>query len=153
MSLGNRFSNKIAEVAACVNADGARVAQWGWLHNDCQQFAIDPAGDGWSVIRSKLNGKVLQPAACAGDLIETVTADGAACQEFRLQPVGDVLIATPDGARPALPGRWRFVHVADGYYRVVSARGGHALPGSWRIETGRLVSRDGKVLPAYLATP
>lgn len=153
VSLGNRFSNKIAEVAGCVNADGARVAQWGWLHNDCQQFAIDPAGDGWSVIRSKLNGKVLQPAACAGDLIQTVTADGAACQEFRLQPVGDVLIVAPDGTRPALPGRWRFVHVGDGYYRVVSAGAGHALPGAWRIETDRLVSRSGRVLPGYLAAP
>ncbi|MEN3362700.1 MAG: arabinan endo,5-alpha-L-arabinosidase, partial [Mycobacteriales bacterium] len=38
VSLGNRFSNKVAEVAACVNADGARVAQWGWLANACQEY-------------------------------------------------------------------------------------------------------------------
>jgi hypothetical protein len=166
VSLGNRFSNKIAEVAACVNADGARVAQWGWLHNDCQMFAIDPATDGWSTIRSKLNGRVLQPAACTGDLIQTVTANGADCQQFRLQPTGEVLIADPTGTkaldgcgrtitfRP--PGRaacqeWRFVHVGDGFYRVINGK--KRLPGEWRIETTRLVNRDGTALPAYLDTP
>src|SRR5439155_7544762 len=41
-SLLNRFSNKVAEVAACDNRDGGRVAQWGWLgflpNNDCQRW-------------------------------------------------------------------------------------------------------------------
>ncbi|HEX5202417.1 MAG TPA: family 43 glycosylhydrolase [Actinoplanes sp.] len=164
VSLGNRFSNKVAEVAACVDADGARVAQWGWLHNDCQQFAIDPAGDGWAVIRSKLNGRVLQPAACTGDLVRTVAANGSACQQFRLQPVGEVLIADA-GRTHAMAGWWRFEHAGDGYYRVVNTRSGRALPGGpWRIvtgglvspdgtATGGLVSQDGHEMPAYLATP
>src|SRR5205814_1666299 len=73
--------------------------QWGWLHNDCQQFAVDPASGGWSVIRSKLNGRVLQPAGCTGDAIQTATATGATCQEFRPQPVGNVLIADPTATR------------------------------------------------------
>ena len=180
VSLGNRFSNKVAEVAACVNAEGARVAQWGWLHNDCQMFAIDPAagqasdpaagqaGDGWSVIRSKLNGRVLQPAGCTGTLIQTASPTGAPCQDFRLQPVGDVLITDPTGTRALdacahtiafrrpgpLPCRlWRFKHVADGWYRVIGAETGRSLPGEWRIEPTRLTSRDGLVLSAQLTTP
>ena len=167
VSIDNRFSNKIAEVAACVNAEGARVAQWGWLHNDCQQFAVDPATDGWSTIRSKLNGRVLQPAGCTGDAIQTATANGASCQEFRPQPVGNVLIADPAGTRalnacgrtiafrspgPGACQEWRFVHVGDGFYRVVSGTG-RTLPGEWRIETTRLVSRDGTALPSDLDTP
>jgi arabinan endo-1,5-alpha-L-arabinosidase len=144
VSLGNRFSNKVAEVAACVNAEGARVAQWGWLNNDCQVFRFVPAQDGWSTIQSKLSGRVLQGAGCsgAGSPIQTATATGDPCQQFRLQPVGDVLLADPAGQlalgacgtavtyRPRRPGScqlWRFEHVADGYYRVVNAANGRAL--------------------------
>ncbi len=95
VSILNRFSNKVAEVAACVNAEGARVAQWGWLNNDCQQFHFASTGDGWCTIQSKLNGRVLQPAGCGGvgAAIQTATANGSACQQFRIQPVGNVLIA------------------------------------------------------------
>ena len=49
-SLLNRYSNKIAEVAACDNRDGGRVAQWGWIgflpNNDCQRWSFTAAGDG-----------------------------------------------------------------------------------------------------------
>jgi hypothetical protein len=169
VSLNNRFSNKVAEVAACVNADGARVAQWGWLHNDCQMFRIDPATGGWSTIRSKLNGRVLQPAACAGTgaPIQTWTASGEVCQQFRLQPVGEVLLADPTGTlaldgcgsqvtfRPSYPGpcqRWRFEHVEDGYYRVIAGTG-RALSSEWRIDNGRLVDRAGTALAATLDAP
>jgi hypothetical protein len=169
-SLGNRFSNKVAEVAACVNAEGARVAQWGWLNNDCQQFRPVAAQDGWSTIQSRLNGRVLQGAGCgsAGSPVQTATATGAACQQFRLQPVGDVLIADASGrlaldgcgrtaaARPRRPGGcqlWRFEHVGDGYYRVSDKATGRALPGRWRIDPSGLVDRDGYALPALLDTP
>jgi arabinan endo-1,5-alpha-L-arabinosidase len=144
VSLGNRFSNKVAEVAACVNAEGARVAQWGWLNNDCQLFRFVPAPDGWSTIQSKLAGRVLQGAACggAGSPVQTATATGDACQQFRLQPVGEVLLADAAGQlaldacgatvahRPRRPGGcqlWRFEHVADGYYQVVNAATGRPL--------------------------
>ena len=191
VSLGNRFSNKVAEVAACVNADGARVAQWGWLANDCQQFRFVTAEQGWSTIESKLNGRVLQAAGCGGvgAPIQTVTATGDACQQFRLQPAGDVLIADADGGlaldgcavpvanRPGRPGgcqRWRFEHVADGYYRVVSVasgglltviggrlvltRRGGAPAAQWRIEASadsgyRLINRAGHTLAVQLDVP
>ena len=37
-SLNNEQSNKVAEAAGCATANGADVAQWGWLNNDCQRF-------------------------------------------------------------------------------------------------------------------
>ncbi len=187
VSLGNRFSNKIAEVAACVNAEGARVAQWGWLNNDCQLFRFVAAADGWSTIQSKLSGRVLQGAGCggAGSPVQTATLTGEECQQFRLQPVGDVLLADAAnrlaldacgatvGHRPRRPGncqRWRFDHVADGYYRVVSAVHGRPLAATagglrlrgpdtlWRIEAAasggyQLINADGYAFPARLDTP
>jgi arabinan endo-1,5-alpha-L-arabinosidase len=146
VSLDNRFSNKVAEVAACVDAEGARVAQWGWLDNDCQVYRFVPAAAGWSAIQSRLAGRVLQGAGCggAGSAVQTATATGATCQQFRLQPVGDVLLADAAGRlaidgcgapvthRPLRPGGcqlWRFEHVADGYYRVLNAATGRALGG------------------------
>ena len=53
---------------------------------------------------------------------------------------------------PAPCQEWLFRHVGDGFYRVISGTG-RALPGEWRIETTRLVSRDGTALPSYLDTP
>jgi arabinan endo-1,5-alpha-L-arabinosidase len=143
VSVLNRFSNKVAEVAACINAEGARVAQWGWLDNDCQQFQFVSGGDGWSTVTSKLNGRVWQPAACGGvgAAIQTATADGSACQQFRIQPVGNVLIADAAMHRvlSALPGvrmtdrhpngcqLWHFASTSDAYYHIVDACTGRDL--------------------------
>ena len=169
VSLGNRFSNKVAEVAACVDADGARVAQWGWLNNNCQMYALDPAPDGWLTIGSRLNGRALQPAACegAGAAIQTFTPDGTACQQFRLQPAGDVLITDP-GVTTALDGcgrtafrplrggpcqRWRFEHTTDGYYHVINRATGRPLNATeYRIDPAGLRTRDGVLLPSTLAS-
>ncbi|MEV6850519.1 family 43 glycosylhydrolase [Actinoplanes sp. NPDC051411] len=154
VSVDNRFSNKVAEVAGCVNAEGARVAQWGWLDNDCQQWKLVAADDGWSTIQSRLNGKVLQGAGCggAGSPVQTATATGATCQQFRVQPVGYVLLVDAAGQKAldacgrtvAYRSRkaggcqlWRFEHVGDGYYRVVS-RTGRVLAKSGRIDAGEL---------------
>ena len=170
-SLLNRYSNKVAEVAACVNADGARVAQWGWLANDCQKYRVLATDGGWSRIVNQLAGRVLAPAGCggAGAGVQTQTWTGSACQQFRLDPVGDVLITDGTGAHPLAvagnPGRWRFVPVDEGYFRVLDARSGRPLahagtrlvlgargatPGgaTWRIEVladgaYRLVDRAG----------
>ena len=144
VSLGNRFSNKVAEVAACVNADGARVAQWGWLNNDCQKFRFTPADAGWFTIESKLSGRVLR-----GSPVQTWPRTGAPDEQFRLQPVGDVLLLGPRG----VPGRWHFDHVSDGYYRVVGP-GGVARPGQWRIAPGTgLINRAGHTWDVRLETP
>jgi beta-xylosidase len=170
VSIDNRFSNKVAEVAACVDAEGARVAQWGWLDNDCQQFRLAPAPNGWSTIQSKLNGRVLQGAGCggAGSPVQTATATGEACQQFRLQPLGDVLLADAAGQlaldacgrtvayRPHRTGGcqlWRFEHTGDGYYRVVSKATGRPLPGHWHVEGDQLIDGAGHAIPARMETP
>jgi hypothetical protein len=105
-SLLNRFSNEeIAEVAACGNVDGGRVAQWGWIgflpNNDCQRWQAEPTADGWTRIRSVLPGsRVLDVSRCSGGATDNIVINprnDASCQEFRLEPVG---------ARPAhRPGR------------------------------------------------
>ncbi|MDQ7909452.1 family 43 glycosylhydrolase [Phytohabitans sp. ZYX-F-186] len=145
-SLLNRHSNKVAEVAACVDADGARVAQWGWLDNDCQKLRALPTDGGWSRIENRIAGRVLD--ACDGT-VRTSTWRADACQQFRLQPVGDVLVTDPANTK-RLGGTWRFVHVSDGFYQIVDTRTGHRFGGrsQWRVEatgagTFRLVSRDG----------
>jgi hypothetical protein len=144
MSLLNRFSNKVAEVAACVNAEGARVAQWGWLDNDCQKFDVAATTDGWSRIVSRLNGRVLAPAGCGGvgSPVQTVTWTGADCQQFRLDPVGDVLIADTTGRHALIVGGerlWRFVPYQDGWFSVVGTGNGRPLAhaGATRLVLGR----------------
>ncbi|RKS75443.1 ricin-type beta-trefoil lectin protein [Motilibacter peucedani] len=98
----NRSSNKVAEVAGCDNTDGGDVAQWGWLANDCQRWRPATSTDGWSTIASVLPGaRVIDDAGCAagaatGDL-RISTARGDACQQFRFQPVGRVLLADVAG--------------------------------------------------------
>jgi hypothetical protein len=145
-SVLNRHSNKVVDVAGCVNADGARVAQWGWINNDCQEFRLTPTADGWSVIENKLSGRVLAPAGCggAGAPIQTFAPTGQPCQEFRIDPVGDVLIADDAGTgvleagcrgpavlvsprRPTACQLWRFVHADEGYFEVVNVATGRPL--------------------------
>jgi arabinan endo-1,5-alpha-L-arabinosidase len=167
-SILNRFSNKVAEVAACVNAEGARVAQWGWLDNDCQKFDVVPTTGGWSRIESRLNGRVLQGADCGGP-VQTVTWTGSDCQQFRLDPVGDVLIADSAGQKVLTGCRrsavlrpsggncqlWRFVPRDQGYFTIVNARDGRALPSTWRIDvlgdgSYRLVDPGGTAIGTVL---
>jgi arabinan endo-1,5-alpha-L-arabinosidase len=150
VSLLNRQSNKVAEVAACVNADGARVALWGWLNNDCQMFRSVATDNGWSRIENRLAGRVLEAAGCggAGSAVQAFTWLGNACQQFRFDPVGDVLIADTTGRlvldvarcgkhddrrvvasvrRPSDCQLWRFANTEEGYYRIVNRRNGRPI--------------------------
>ncbi|MEV0898425.1 family 43 glycosylhydrolase [Actinoplanes sp. NPDC049802] len=158
VSLTNRKSNKVAEVAACVDADGARVAQWGWLANDCQRFRLTPSTEGWSRIVNPLAGRALQPTGCGGVGAAVQTYAAGDCQGFRIQPVGDVLLTDRDNTR--LIGRsWRFTHTADGWYRITDSFSRKALGGTlWRIEalaTGgyRLAGQNGQNREVLLLTP
>jgi arabinan endo-1,5-alpha-L-arabinosidase len=153
-SLLNRFSNKIAEVAACGNTDGGRVAQWGWIgflpNNDCQRWQAEPSADGWTRIRTVLPGsRVLDVSRCAGGTTENIVIEpvgDASCQEFRLAPVGPVLLieagaapsvlggpaCPPGGVLGPAPARvacrqWRFTSVGGAEYAVTDAATGRPL--------------------------
>ncbi|MBO3738316.1 family 43 glycosylhydrolase [Actinoplanes flavus] len=158
VSLTNRRSNKVAEVAACVDADGARVAQWGWLANDCQRFRLEPTTGGWSRIVNPLAGRALQPAGCGGAGSAVQTFANGTCPDFRVQPVGDVLLTDLDDTR-LIGTSWRFTHTADGWYRVTDPITRKALGGTrWRIEalvTGgyRLAGQNGRIRDVLLLTP
>jgi hypothetical protein len=139
-------------VAACRNEDGANVAQWGWLANDCQRFVLQATSGGWMRIQSRLpGGRALEAEGCgtaAGTNVVLGDPVAGRCQEFRLQPAGDVLLAAPAGrlvldapgcarrradrvvyraARGSRCGMWRFRPAEEGYYTIHNARHGGAL--------------------------
>jgi hypothetical protein len=135
-SLLNRFSNKIAEVAACNNVDGGRVAQWGWLgflpNNDCQRWQAAPTADGWTRLRSVLPGtRVIDVSRCAGGTGDTLvvnTQNDASCQEFRFEPVGPVLLVDQDATPSGRSHRqWVFTPAGGAEYTISDARTGHRL--------------------------
>jgi hypothetical protein len=132
-SLLNRFSNKIAEVAACNNVDGGRVAQWGWIgflpNNDCQRWRAQPTADGWTRIQSVLPGsRVVDVSRCAGGTADTLVVNAAgttSCQEFRFEPVGPVLLVDQGGSFGAR--RWRFMSAGGAEYTIMDAGSGRLL--------------------------
>ena len=98
----NRFSNNVAEVGACTNVDGGNVAQWGWLgflpNNDCQRWSFSAAGDGWTTVASILPGNrvwTVQGGPVPGSNLAISSPTGGADQQFRFEPVGEVLLASP----------------------------------------------------------
>jgi arabinan endo-1,5-alpha-L-arabinosidase len=109
-SLNNRFSNKVAEAAACGTANGTNVAQWGWLANPCQRFRFEPAADGFVRILNQNSGRVFD--VVDGD-VRLWDTDAARRQQFALRPAGDVLL-------PGVgPGLWRF-HARELGYSVIT---------------------------------
>jgi hypothetical protein len=128
-SLNNQHSNKVAEAAGCATANGADVAQWGWLDNACQRFRFIATSDGFVRIENERSGRVLDAAGCGGAGANVQLWDwlGNACQQFRLEPAGRVLLLGADvrGCR----GRcvWDFRHTELGYSTVIERRSGRAL--------------------------
>jgi arabinan endo-1,5-alpha-L-arabinosidase len=127
-SLGNRFSNKVAEAAACGTTNGTNVAQWGWLNNDCQRFGFEPAGGGFVRIVNERSGRVFD---VAGTDVQLWDADPARRQQFALQPAGPVLLPVLGVDRT-----WRFHRAALGYSTITPARSDRELAAD-----GRLVRR------------
>lgn len=99
----NRFSNDVAEDAGCNNTDGANVAQWGWIgflgNNVCQRWTFAPAADGYSTISTVQSGGRSWTAegdpATPGTNIAIDSPTAAARQQFRFDPQGRVLLASP----------------------------------------------------------
>jgi hypothetical protein len=155
--LRNRHSNKVADVAFCGYSDGTNIGQWGWLNNDCQKFRFARTTDGWTTIQNKNQpdgqpGKVIDanlPCGPAdGANIQLWAADANRCQQFRLQPVGDVLLVNAnsgkvldvagcgktDGVNVIQRSRresacqlWQFSHTGDGYYDIVNRKSGKPM--------------------------
>jgi arabinan endo-1,5-alpha-L-arabinosidase len=175
-SLLNRFSNKVAEVAACDNRDGGRVAQWGWIgflpNNDCQRWTAVPTAGGWTTVQSVLTGsRVMDVSRCAGgadDTIDVRTRTAALCQEFRFEPAGPVLLVDQDPSSGPLAGpvagsarrQWRFTSAGGAAYAVTDVATGRPLgspsarwtllprnDGSWNLSlVGTSVTRIVRVL-------
>ncbi len=153
----NRHSNKVFDVAFCGYADGTNIGQWGWLNNNCQKFRFVRTTDGWTQIQNRN-----QPGGQAGKFVDANPpcgpADGAniqlwaqspdRCQQFRLQPAGDVLLVNAnsgkvldvagcgnaDGSNVIQRNRrdsdcqlWRFTHVDNGYYNIGNQRSGKQI--------------------------
>lgn len=94
------------DVAACSTADGANVALWNDLGNECQKWQLTYLGDGTYQFLSKNSGKSLDVAGCSPDNHADViqwTYHGGDCQRWYLD---------------AEPG---------GFYRVISKIGGKSL--------------------------
>jgi arabinan endo-1,5-alpha-L-arabinosidase len=155
--LRNRHSNKVVDVAFCGYSDGTNIGQWGWLSNDCQKFRFARTTDGWTKIQNKNQpdgrpGKFIDanPPCGAGDgaNIQLWAPDEGRCQQFRLQPVGDVLLVNAnsgkvldvagcgkaDGVKVIQRSRrdtacqlWQFTHTDNGYYDIVNGKSGKPM--------------------------
>ena len=148
----NRFSNDVAENAACNNVDGGNVAQWGWLgflpNNDCQRWSFSGAPDGYSTISTIQPGgrswTAEGPASTPGTNIAVDAPTGSVSQQFRFQPVGSVLLGNAQDETTTLgiagdrvvfqprseqrPQEWRFVEIGStATYRIVSTANGKLL--------------------------
>jgi hypothetical protein len=156
-SLLNRHSNKVFDVAFCGFFDGANIDQWGWLDNDCQKFRFLPADAGWTRLQNANQpggqpGKLVEAAAPCGPAdganVQLWDPDAGRCQQFRLEPAGEVLIASADGRSvlgvvdcrahggwSVVEERrtssecqlWRFAPTDEGYYRIVNAGSGKEI--------------------------
>ena len=153
----NRQSNKVFDVAFCGYSDGTNIGQWGWLNNNCQKFRFVRTTDGWTQIQNKNQpggqpGKLVDANPPCGPVdganIQLWTASAERCQQFRLQPAGDVLLVNAnsgkvldvagcgnaDGINVIQRSRrdsdcqlWRFTHTDNGYYNIVNQRSGKQI--------------------------
>ena len=138
----NRFSNNVAEVGACQNVDGGNVAQWGWLgflpNNDCQRWSFTAAGDGWTTVASVLPGNrawTVQGGPVAGANVAISSPTGGAEQQFRVEPVGDVLLASPtDADRTLSVARCQAKHGPKAGTVTFEPRDARACQ-TWRVES------------------
>jgi len=159
-SLLNRFGNNVAEIGGCGDIDGQDVTQFGWLgsffaDNAWQRWRAVAADRGWATIESACpDRRVLHALDCGTtpgtDLVVWSRLD-TACQQFRFEPVHDVLLGDPAthdltldvaGCRASnrngglvrfekRSGRdcqeWRFTSTREGYYTVTNTVTGRAL--------------------------
>jgi GH43 family beta-xylosidase len=149
--LGNnyyRLLNKGSGQALELTGEGsaAKIQPAAWSHSLGQQWKVGSTGDGWVKLEAREGESVLGLAGCEAGSSAGAQAGawqkGNDCQQFRLQPVGDVKLVNAntgkvvstdrggiaDGVNVVLwslgelPGqRWSFVHKDNGYYQLVAS--------------------------------
>lgn len=98
----NRRSNMSADFPDCGNQSrtSGNVQQFDWLghffHNVCQRWTFSPASDGYTTISSIAGRHLVWTAegTSPGANLGVATPTGAAHQQFRFQPVGEVLLGS-----------------------------------------------------------
>ena len=97
----NRKSNMSADFPGCAEAQTrGNVGQFDWLgnffYNVCQRWVFAPAADGFTTISSIAGRNLVWTAEgrTPGANLGVSTPTGAANQQFRLQPVGEVLLGS-----------------------------------------------------------
>ena len=95
----NRKSNMAADFPGCAEAQtSGNVGQFDWLgnffYNVCQRWVFSPAPDGYTTISSIAGRNLVWTAEglTPGANLGVSTPTGAANQQFRFQPVGQVLL-------------------------------------------------------------
>jgi GH43 family beta-xylosidase len=150
----NRNSAKALEAAGGPSAtqDGAAIQQSSWVHGANQQWRLLLTTDGWVRIEARHSGKVLGIGGCGKDdgasAQQGTWQEGSDCQQFRLQPLGQLKILNENSVKPltiekasmtdganlvlwsdtnASEQRWSFVHQDNGYYQIMAAHSGKCL--------------------------
>ena len=97
----NRKSNMSADFPGCAEAaTRGNVGQFDWLgnffYNVCQRWVFSPAPDGYTTISSIAGRHLVWTAEglSPGANLGVSTPTGAANQQFRFQPVGEVLLGS-----------------------------------------------------------
>ncbi|HET9871300.1 MAG TPA: family 43 glycosylhydrolase [Propionibacteriaceae bacterium] len=97
----NRKSNMSADFPGCVEARvRGNIGQFDWLgnffYNVCQRWVFSPAPDGFTTISSIAGRNLVWTAEglTPGANLGASTPTGAANQQFRFQPAGEVLLGS-----------------------------------------------------------
>jgi uncharacterized protein (DUF1800 family) len=101
-----RSSGRCLDVTDLSTANGARIQQWTCHGGSHQQWLVQPAGEGYSIVVSVLSGKAL-------DVADWSLADGGAIQQWDIHGGNNQ--------------QWLLHPVGDGYYNLLSRHSGKAL--------------------------
>lgn len=99
--IANLNQGKFLEVADCSEADNAAIRQAAWRNNSCQEWSLTVGDEGHTVITNRASGQSLGVAGCSISPNQAVVQQGSssACQQWQIQPVGDVAILSEQSGR------------------------------------------------------
>ncbi|MGQ8364496.1 family 43 glycosylhydrolase [Glaciecola sp. 1036] len=97
--LANREDSKFLEITGCSDANNAQAQTAAWRNNDCQQWKVAPGQDGHVTIVNRETQKPLAVAGCSAGENQAVLQGDAACDQWRLQPVGEVALVSQQSGK------------------------------------------------------